>query len=83
MSILLIVVVVTFKSWCLDGFSSTFMCLMTLLVSLMIVIHVLRFDILVYELSLANISNMSFLTTKMISGFCVLTFVTSFFISLG
>ena len=74
MCILLTVVAVSFKSWCMHGFGFAFMFLMALLGSLMIVSHVLKLDILICILSPTYISSMSFLTTKMKSGFGVLTF---------
>ena len=51
-SILLIVVTISFKSLCVYGSSSAFMCLMTLLVAHMEVNHVLRHSILIYSLAL-------------------------------
>ena len=83
MSILLTVIAISFKSWCMHDSGYTFMCLMTLLVALMMMDHVLRLAILICILAPAHISSMSFLSTIMTSGFGVLTFVVPFFSSFG
>ena len=74
MSILLIVATISFKSFCVHGLGSAFMCSMTFLVALLVVKHVLRLDILICSLAPTHISSMSFLTTIMTCRFRVLTF---------
>ena len=83
MSIILTVVEITFKSLCMHGLGSTFMCLMTFLVALMTMNHALWINILICNLALAQVSSMSFLTTIMTSRFGVLTFDVPFFYNFG
>ena len=52
MSILLIVIAISFKSLCMHGVGSAFMCLMTFLVTLMIISHFFGLNILICNICL-------------------------------
>ena len=82
MTILLVVVIVNFKSCCPYGFGPTILCLVSLLIAFVIVTLVLGFVLLIGIPTLAYISSVSLFTIEMTSGFSVLTFVTSFLCTL-
>ena len=79
MSILLTVIVTSFKSLCAYGLGSSFMCLMSLFVVFVAMTHELLLRILIFSLAPTNISSMTYLTIIMTSRFGFLIFVTSFF----
>ena len=76
MSIFLAVVVVTIKSWCPHGLGPVLLCLVSLFFAFVIVTLVLGFVLLIGLPTLAYLSSVSLFTTKMTSGFRVLTFFT-------
>ena len=82
MSILLVIVVVTFKSSCPYSFGPVVLCLVSLLIAFVTTTQVLRFVMLIGILALAYIRGMSLFTIEMKSEFSILTFVTSFFCNL-
>ena len=71
MSILLAILVVTFKSWC-PYCSSAIMYLMSLFIVLLIVTHIFMFFMLTVILAPTYIRGMSLFTTEMTSVFSVL-----------
>lgn len=80
---LLIVVAISFKSWCMHSSSSAFMCLMTFFIALMIVNHVLKIKILIYIVAPTYISSMSFLSIAMTNRFGIPISVVPFFNNFG
>ena len=65
MTILLVIIAMTFKSWCPYSFGPTILCLVSLLIAFLIVTLVLGFVFLIDLLTPAYISSVSLFTIEM------------------